>query len=186
MEIVETKAVSAGQKPADKISVSCHPELKGDVSTQEKQGYMAAIAVKPQGRFPDGWQAKQVNQAERRKDLVRGTGAASGEHHPDGRKSRNSRNRQNDRRTGHAHQKERVRQNGHAGYAGYSHQAHSERYVHCLRESEEYSSTCCGKCRHHLRIWRSRVWVCQNSRSEKCGFPTDYGNSCDFFGRDER
>lgn len=50
---------------------------------------------------------------------------------------------------------------------------------------EEYSSTCCGKCRYFLRQWRGGVWVCSNEASEKSGFPTNYTSTCPLFTHED-
>lgn len=49
----------------------------------------------------------------------------------------------------------------------------------------KYSSTCCGKCKHFLRPWRSGVWVCSNGESKKNGFPTNYASTCPLFARED-
>lgn len=59
------------------------------------------------------------------------------------------------------------------------------RHGHPMHEEEEYSSTCCGKCKYFFRPWRSGVWVCSNVESEKNGFPTNYASTCPLFARED-
>lgn len=50
---------------------------------------------------------------------------------------------------------------------------------------EEYSSTCCGKCRYFLRQWRGGVWVCGNGEGEKSGLPVNYAGTCPLFAHED-
>lgn len=71
---------------------------------------------------------------------------------------------------------------GHGGHGPYG----NIRHGHSMYgREEEYSSTCCGKCRYFLRKWRGGVWICSNEESGKGGFPTNYSSTCPLFARED-
>lgn len=100
---------------------------------------------------------------------------------------------ENSRQTGNGG---KVRQHG--GWAGKkkptSHSGSSDgdrglsntvRHSNSYGDGEEYSSTCCGKCRYFLRQWRGGVWICSNEEGEKSGRPTNYASTCLLFAHED-
>lgn len=175
------KSASAGGE----VSITYHPGCWNTIppSTRWEPDFMSSFpTARPKGRFQDGWKANQASQ-QHKGPAKSGpdTGLMTGGYCVDGREGRDSRPDRNASDAGI---------NGcasHTGYTDHSFREHSicadiPRYV----EPEHYSSTCCGKCKHYLRVWRGRVWVCDNRCSGKHGFPTDYGNTCDSFEREDR
>lgn len=59
------------------------------------------------------------------------------------------------------------------------------RHSNSYGDGEEYSSTCCGKCRYFLRQWRGGVWICSNEEGEKSGLPTNYASTCPLFAHED-
>lgn len=163
METAEKKAMVAGEKPAKNAFISYHPELRG-MGTQ-------GMARVPQRMFPDGWQAKPSKQAANPTNGHKLENGSAGRH------------------------KERYDRKDRCGYAKgtYRHCGRPQAFLshdtyvarHVTDGEREYGSACCGKCKHHLRVWGARVWACDNAMSEKHGFPTDYGNTCAFFERED-
>lgn len=100
---------------------------------------------------------------------------------------KDGRARQHDRQT---RQKRHTAYNGqprhsrHIDYGGHGFRD-TVRHGQSMYGEEEFSSTCCGKCRYFLRPWRSRVWVCSNEESEKNGFPANYASTCPLFARED-
>lgn len=172
----KVKGTPAGKKPVKKVSMSYHPDLRGanlvPSAAQWGTGIMGSFPASSNGVFQEDRKTKQPQRHESQTML--------GGYCFDGRSERNSRD---DRHSRHG---------GNVRNTGYNRHGFRERSVcadiprYGLDGLETYSNTCCGKCKHHLRVWRSRVWVCDNICSEKHGFPTDYGNTCDSFERENR
>ena len=177
------KRASTEKKHAGKVSMSYHPDRRGTnlvpAATHWDPDIMGSFpAPGPKGRFQDSRKAKQAEPQHKGAGKSKPDTSRTAGYCVEGRKSRNRRPDRNTRDTGYN------------GYTGHTNRSFRERSV-CADipryvEPEHYSSTCCGKCKHYQRIWRGRVWVCDNRCSEKHGFPTDYGNTCDSFEREDR
>ena len=187
MRTKRTKKPGEGQKDSGETAVSGNPGRK--ISAQAGV-YRSSQPIKLRGRFPDGWQAEE---AIHQKFGIHNAEASFSGKYPAGRE------KQENRSAGSLNKKKNARYIGREGhlrqdayiantaYTGYGSQAcETELFGYSLEDPDEYSRTCCGKCRHHLRLWGERIWICDNCESEKCGFPTDYGDSCGSYERDER
>ncbi len=162
------------QKSIKKASVSCDAELCGMHAQGKGQSAAGGIPAGPKGRFLNDWQAKPVQYH----GYAGNAASVQKGYRQDRKKSREGRDARCTAKGSNAHQ------NFVPDYDSRIYRASLYRGI--LDGAGEYSSVCCGKCKHHLRVWRCRVWVCSNSESDRCGFPTDYENTCACFERDDR
>ena len=155
------------QKSVKKLSLSYHPKLCGRHVQKKEPTDAGGRSSELKGRFSDGCQVKQAAKMMQRHRSARNDASAYKGYCQGNKKDQDSRN------TGCIANGSNVHQDFMAGYNSRTDGACL--YRRTFDGTGEYSSTCCGKCRYHLRVWGCRVWVCSNNESDRCGFPTDYG-----------
>lgn len=187
-EETKTNGSGPGDSPADgqprKLSMAFHPERLG---------------LRPQGRFPEGWQARKSTPHPPLERTAHGTpheiaipkrrpkaGADTGRDGAGRRYERripDSSGTKKDYEHGHT----RTRTDTVRKPCGEKPpQADGNRKKNVWNPDEGYSSTCCGKCEYFQRVWRTSVWACDNSESKNHRFPVDYGCTCECFKRATR
>ena len=166
----EEKGTAVGIAPRNQThgtGAGVYVSLHGRFSVQKDRGWIR-LPGKPgqEHKEPDAGGHRQVNSRRT------GKGSRAWQHdRPAGQKKHTARNSQ--------HGRDSNKDNA-------SHDFHNTlRHGHPMHEEDEYSKTCCGKCRYFLRPWRSGVWVCNNEESKKNGFPTNYASTCPCFARED-
>lgn len=163
-------------------------EMAGGTGPENQtHGTGAGVYVSLHGRFSVQKDRRRIRLPEKQGQEYKEPDAG-GHRQEDGRRTgKGSSAWQHDRPAG---QKKHTAHNSRPGRGGSRDNAshrfrNTVRHGHSMHGEEEYSSTCCGKCRYFLRPWRSGVWVCGNEESEKSGFPTNYASTCPFFARED-